>query len=194
MAYSWYIQILLEKYFLSPLLCLYCAALNILDKSKYFLKSISYPHSCVCIVRHLMFLIYPNTFWKIFLIPTPGEISSERYRYQWGVPKKRNIILLTIWCILRWYIVTFDKTKQLVAYPMPKTNLHHFLFKSVTLTFWVLRPFWALKSDLASVIALQLQHFVCQTFWYIKIRNPSTNKKVIPQNVKWYRFPKGLLC
>ena len=123
-----------------------------------------------------------------------GEISSERYRYQWGVPKKRNIILLTIWCILRWYIVTFDKTKQLWAYPMSKTNLHHFLFMSVTLTFWVLRPFWALKSDLASVIALQLQHFVCQTFWYIKIRNPSTNKKVIPQNVKWYRFPKGLLC
>ena len=123
-----------------------------------------------------------------------GEISSERYRYQWGVPKKGNIILLTIWCILRWYIVTFDKTKQLWAYPMSKTNLHHFLFMSVTLTFWVLRPFWALKSDLASVIALQLQHFVCQTFWYIKIRNPSTNKKVIPQNVKWYRFPKGLLC
>ena len=129
-----------------------------------------------------------------FLGGTTGEISSERYRYQWGVPKKGNIILLTIWCILRWYIVTFDKTKQLVAYPMPKTNLHHFLFKSVTLTFWVLRPFWALKSDLASVIALQLQHFVCQTFWYIKIRNPTTNKKVIPQNVKWYRFPKGLLC
>ena len=111
-----------------------------------------------------------------------------------GGAKKRNIILLTIWCILRWYIVTFDKTKQLWAYPMSKTNLHHFLFMSVTLTFWVLRPFWALKSDLASVIALQLQHFVCQTFWYIKIRNPSTNKKVIPQNVKWYRFPKGLLC
>ena len=123
-----------------------------------------------------------------------GDISSERYRYQLGVPKKGNIILLTIWCILRWYIVTFDKTKQLWAYPMSKTNLHHFLFMSVTLTFWVLRPFWALKSDLASVIALQLQHFVCQTFWYIKIRNPSTNKKVIPQNVKWYRFPKGLLC
>ena len=123
-----------------------------------------------------------------------GEISSERYRYQWGVPKKGNIILLTIWCILRWYIVTFDKTKQLWAYLMSKKNLHHFLFMSVTLTFWVLRPFWALKSDLASVIALQLQHFVCQTFWYIKIRNPSTNKKVIPQNVKWYRFPKGLLC
>ena len=111
-----------------------------------------------------------------------------------GGAKKGNIILLTIWCILRWYIVTFDKTKQLWAYPMSKTNLHHFLFMSVTLTFWVLRPFWALKSDLASVIALQLQHFVCQTFWYIKIRNPSTNKKVIPQNVKWYRFPKGLLC
>ena len=111
-----------------------------------------------------------------------------------GGAKKRNIILLTIWCILRWYIVTFDKTKQLWAYPISKTNLHHFLFMSVTLTFWVLRPFWALKSDLASVIALQLQHFVCQTFWYIKIRNPSTNKKVIPQNVKWYRFPKGLLC
>ena len=111
-----------------------------------------------------------------------------------GGAKKRNIILLTIWCILRWYIVTFDKTKQLWAYPMSKTNLHHFLFMSVTLTFWVLRPFWALKSDLASVIALQLQHFVCQTFWYIKIRNPTTNKKVIPQNVKWYRFPKGLLC
>ena len=111
-----------------------------------------------------------------------------------GGAKKRTIIWLTIWCILRWYIVTFDKTKQLWAYPMSKTNLHHFLFMSVTLTFWVLRPFWALKSDLASVIALQLQHFVCQTFWYIKIRNPSTNKKVIPQNVKWYRFPKGLLC
>ena len=111
-----------------------------------------------------------------------------------GVPKKGNIILLTIWCILRWYIVTFDKTKQLWAYPMSETNLHHFLFMSVTLTFWFSRPFWALKSDLASVIALQLQHFVCQTFWYIKIRNPSTNKKVIPQNVKWYRFPKGLLC
>ena len=108
-----------------------------------------------------------------------------------GGAKKRNIILLTIWCILRWYIVTFDKAKQLWAYPMSKTNLHHFLFMSVTLTFWVLRPFWALKSDLATVIALQLQHFVCQTFWYIKMRNPSTNKKVIPQNVKWYRFPKG---
>ena len=132
-------------------------------------------------------------------------VFGQNYCYIWGdllrkVPlpvggaKKRNIILLTIWCILRWYIVTFDKTKQLWAYPMSKTNLHHFLFMSVTLTFWVLRPFWALKSDLASVIALQLQHFVCQTFWYIKIRNPSTNKKVIPQNVKWYRFPKGLLC
>ena len=123
-----------------------------------------------------------------------GEISSERYRYQWGVPKKGNIILLTIWCILRWYIVTFDKTKQLWAYPMCKTNLQHPLFMSVTLTFWFSRPFWALTSDLASVVALQLQHFVCQTFWYIEIRNPSTNKKVIPQNVKWYRFPKGLLC
>ena len=119
--------------------------------------------------------------------PQKGTVTS-------GGCQKRNIILLTIWCILRWYIVTFDKTKQLWAYPMSKTNLHHFLFMSVTLTFWVLRPFWALKSDLASVIALQLQHFVCQTFWYIKIRNPSTNKKVIPQNVKWYRFPKGLLC
>ena len=123
-----------------------------------------------------------------------GDISSERYRYQLGVPKKGNIILLTIWCILRWHIVTFDKTKQLWAYPMSETNLHHFLFMSVTLTFWFSRPFWALKSDLASVIALQLQHFVCQTFWYIKIRNPSTYKKVIPQNVKWYHFPKGLLC
>ena len=139
-------------------------------------------------------LLFTISIPNLMKATSEGEISSERYCYQWGVPKKRNIILLTIWCILRWYIVTFDKTKQLWAYPMSKTNLHHFLFMSVTLTFWVLRPFWALKSDLASVIASQLQHFVCQTFWYIKIRNPSTNKKVIPQNVKWYRFPKGLLC
>ena len=125
---------------------------------------------------------------------TIGEISSDLYRHQQRVPKSNNVILLTLFGDLRQYIVTIKEIINLKVYSIFKKKSRHFQISNVTLTLLSFGHFLSLGANSVSENASQMSHLSCQTFWYIKLENPFTNKKVMPQNVKKYRFPKRLSC
>ena len=128
----------------------------------------------------------------VFLIY--GEISSDLYRHQKRVPKSNNVIWLTLLGDLKQYIVTIKEIINLKVYSIFKKKSRHFQISNVTLTLLSLGHFLSLGANSVSENASQMSHLSCQTFWYIKLENPFTNKKVMPQNVKKYRFPKRLSC